>query len=406
MKTIVFIVNDYLPKPSANGICVENICNFLNKEFNIHIICQKNELYQQEYEKINSIHVHRILTNERKKRLGAKSSIELNLVKINKYIKDCVGESTVDFDLERMIYRKIEELHQSYDIDVLIPVCFPFESIMACIRFKEHFNVPFIELLFDKFSDSNTRHRNRLNKRIKYKKNQSLEKKSFKEARSIIATNDWKNYFADKNLEVNFIGIPALLFDKEVVNFVSDNGDKKAIYAGSLSRTMRPVNRTSKILKQYFMMYNDLSIEFYTSSSNLTPLKKLKKFFPNKISIYNSISQSELKKRYSDVDLLISIGNIDITQTPSKVFEYIGMRKPIIHFYRDKKDPVNLILSDYENSLLVNQYGNYGETVEQIREFISKEMCAPELSILEKKYNYALPEYVAEKLALEIRRID
>ncbi|MDB1693551.1 hypothetical protein PMV44_17025, partial [Enterococcus casseliflavus] len=101
-----------------------------------------------------------------------------------------------------------------------------------------------------------------------------------------------------------------------------------------------------------------------------------------------------------------SIGNIDITQTPSKVFEYIGMRKPIIHFYRDKKDPVNLILSDYENSLLVNQYGNYGETVEQIREFISKEMCAPELSILEKKYNYALPEYVAEKLALEIRRID
>ncbi len=54
---------------------------------------------------------------------------------------------------------------------VLIPCCFPFESVVASIKYKKEFsNASILPYLFDRFADSSTLHRNEINKQLKWKK--------------------------------------------------------------------------------------------------------------------------------------------------------------------------------------------------------------------------------------------
>ncbi|MGN3392909.1 hypothetical protein [Enterococcus gallinarum] len=404
MKNILFIVNDYLPKPTANGICVKNICEELVDEFSIHIICQQNDLKQSKYEIIDKVHVHRILTNERKKRLESKTVARLSYIKLLKYCKDMLGRYSIDNDLVKLIYEKIEYLDSIFKIDAIISVCFPFESIMAAMSYNLKNGTPFIELLFDKFSDSQTRHRNIINKKMKYERNLSLEIESFKRAKAIIASNDWKEYFSDKKMDVDFIDVPTLYIDNVVSDVINESAKKRAIFAGSLSSKMRPVNETSKILKAYFSNYDNLSVDFYGNAGDQPALKRLQRMFPNYISLNKSIPLKDIKMKYVESDILISIGNIDISQTPSKVFEYIGMRKPIIHFYRHEKDPINVILKKYENALLINQFGETPKLVEDINNFVKSKMSIPNVDELEQTFISATPKYSSKKIINAIWR--
>ena len=52
---------------------------------------------------------------------------------------------------------------------------------------------------------------------------------------------------------------------------------------------------------------------------------------------------------------LLSIGNLNPSQLPSKVIEYISTGKPVIHFAEIANDPVIKISEKFENLIVVTK---------------------------------------------------
>ena len=61
------------------------------------------------------------------------------------------------------------------------------------------------------------------------------------------------------------------------------------------------------------------------------------------------------------VHCLISIGNMNTNQLPSKVIEYLSTGKPVIHFAEVANDPVNLIAENFDNLFILTKEENIEE---------------------------------------------
>ena len=72
-------------------------------------------------------------------------------------------------------------------------------------------------------------------------------------------------------------------------------------------------------------------------------------------------------------DILVSIGNAVSFQTPGKIFEYMSMGKPIIHFQKIDQDPCLKYLQDYPMVLIIDERENDAEEhAQRIIEFAEK----------------------------------
>ena len=73
-------------------------------------------------------------------------------------------------------------------------------------------------------------------------------------------------------------------------------------------------------------------------------------------SFLNMVSRSEaLKIMASSNHCLLSIGNKNAAQLPSKVIEYLSTGKPVVHFAEIGDDPVIEISKKYPNLLVISK---------------------------------------------------
>jgi hypothetical protein len=71
----------------------------------------------------------------------------------------------------------------------------------------------------------------------------------------------------------------------------------------------------------------------------------------------------------SSFHCLISIGNLNTTQIPSKVIEYISTGKPVIHFCEVENDPVKSIANDFQNLFIISQTSNKETLLNELDSF-------------------------------------
>ncbi|MCG3447933.1 glycosyltransferase family protein [Enterococcus durans] len=408
-KHLTFIVNDFLPFPSANGICVDNIVReLLGKwDLDVTVISLKSESSQKKFEQIDNISIYRFESNERKIRnklkkydIGVKRNTWLKIIKIRKYIKDILNPKTYDKDLTKHLKDNIIRVNQIKKIDYIFPVCFPFESIIASKEIYKDLKIPYIPILFDKYSSSNTLHRNKINKKIKFKNNLKFEKENIKYSRKVIASYDWKNHILTNwNFQKEFIiyGYPPAL--KKINYTTIDNNAFKGtfIFAGSVNKNIRPVKFIIDFFKRLFEEQPEFHLDFYTQGNEKKKLDYFSKLFPRQVTSHSIVSKEKINKFMEDTNILISIGNTDVSQTPSKIFEYIGLNKPIVHFYKKNNDPVISILNEYEKGISISQdYSELESSIVEMNEFIKKvKVNSFDKKSISNLYE-ATPEYYGE----------
>lgn len=103
-------------------------------------------------------------------------------------------------------------------------------------------------------------------------------------------------------------------------------------------------------------------------------------------------------KARSEADLLLSLGNKNTSQIPSKLFEYIATGKPIIHLAVSNNDPAISLLASYPYALvLVNDSGDdcTVQLVDFIKKYSGKELDFPTIS---KLFPEALPSTTCNTL--------
>ena len=63
---------------------------------------------------------------------------------------------------------------------------------------------------------------------------------------------------------------------------------------------------------------------------------------------------------------LLSIGNLNPAQLPSKVIEYLSTGKPVLHFVEIQDDPVLEIVEEFSNIIVINKNSKIDVIEEQL----------------------------------------
>lgn len=413
---IVFIVGSYHPYFSAIGKCIFNLVKELESEHEIIVISNMDTSKFSSEEEYQMHKIIRVRTNSMRKRdklVSKKYQVNfifktlykarlLNL-RIIGAIKILFSKYSLQKDL---INEYIKALAKIENIDLIVPTCYPFESVIASQKFKNLYNnkVNIKPILFDKFSDSPTLHRGKINKKIKFRNNLDLEERMIIDSEKVYIVDSWiqhiANYFEKYKDKILYIEHPLIVdsYNKED----RDVNDKyiDIVYTGVLDKKVRPPQMTLNILSEVIKKENDIKIHFYILGNCGEIVDKYSRKHRNNIINQGQVASDKALKIICQSDILLSIGNTDVSLIPSKIFEYMSSGKPIIHFYNSEEDRIIDMLSKYELALCLKQIDKPDEEyINTIIRFIryakGKEKIFDDVL---KEFIEATPKFIANKI--------
>lgn len=416
-KHIVFIVDSYFPNYFANGICVKKIIDVLKMTHTITVICIKNQKGLPETENFDSIRIVRIETGEHRARnyvncilKKSKSKIKrafviplLRAVQVRRYLYAIISKENVMMAFVQGYIKALQEIKKP--IDLIVPVCFPFESIVAALEYKTLYNNSLIVVpyLLDKFSASKGLHRTEWNKKRKMQRHLMLEKDMLEKSYSVLATDDWEEhleyFFGDYIEKIKFVKIPALCIIKKTSLIQYEDSKVHFVYTGSLDHRVRPPEYTLKLLSSCITYKPEYILHMYVWGSCDKIINRFVEKKPKQIINHGSVSLETAHSALTNADILLSIGNTDITQKPSKIYEYMACGKPIIHLYNDENDPAITILNKYGRACCLDQSQKKTESnIMEIINFVDKYKGIPMMRFEEvkEKFSETTPEYTAQ----------
>jgi len=151
------------------------------------------------------------------------------------------------------------------------------------------------------------------------------------------------------------VGKPISSFDEEVYKLtLSYDYLSNPIIFGYFGVLTKGV-RSSENVINYLEDFGDFAFKWFTNPDSKIEISKHVRQKKNH-EFLNIVSRSEaLKIMASSTHCLLSIGNKNSAQLPSKVIEYISTGKPVVHFAEIGDDPVFEISKKYPNLLVISK---------------------------------------------------
>tara|TARA_B100000427_G_scaffold188428_1_gene156606 strand:+ start:43 stop:1272 length:1230 start_codon:yes stop_codon:yes gene_type:complete len=255
------------------------------------------------------------------------------------------------------IYRNRKKLKLDYDL--LITVSLPFSSHIAGYLINKKNNKKWVMDIGDPFTLKKDAPEN--NYLLYGALNKYFENKLYSLADKIMFTHNdamhtHKEYFKLPNGKV-VVANPISKFDKEIyqksLNYNYNSLPIKFGYFGIFTKGVRsPINfletlRKKKNIEFHWYVNNDSQSEIIINNQESE-------------SIVHSIvpRNKALNIMAESMHCLLSIGNLNPTQLPSKVIEYISTGKPVVHFAEIENDPVIKIANDFDNLFIITSKTN------------------------------------------------
>lgn len=413
---IVVMLSSYYPYYSAIGKCMRNLILEFEKKHEVIVISNMNTLGLLSEEDFGNHKIIRIRTPNLQKRdllangLHSKNNMIKRLsIKLRIFFLRVIGAIRIIFSKvslqQDLCDEYLDVLSHINEVDLIIPTCYPFEAIVAAQRYvrSTQYPVKLLPILFDKFSESPTLHRLKINQRIKYQNHLDLEGKMIQDAASVFFVDSWKEhlneYFPDYSGKFHYIEHP-LIVEINQAESTSDPIDQNIdiVYAGVLDKTVRPPRKTLEVISELINLDSDIRFHFYAIGNCGALLRKYQNLYPFNVYDHGYLESEIVLETMSQSNLLLSIGNTDISLIPSKIFEYMSLGKPIIHFYKDTQDPLIDMLKAYELAICVDQNKiieskGLFDILAFIRENKKK---VKEFGEVEEMFKTATPEYVAD----------
>ena len=253
------------------------------------------------------------------------------------------------------VFRVRKKLNLEYD--VLVTVSLPFSSHIAGYLINKKIGKPWIMDVGDPFTLKTTAPEN--NSFLYGRLNKHYEMKFYKQASKVLFTHDDARKIHIKEFHINpsitAVGQPISKFREHLYeqtkNYNYTNNDIKFGYFGIFTHGVRtPVNFINFLDK-----FQNYEMHWYINSDSESILQKNN--LNSSKHIFNShVARDEaLQLMTKAFHCLVSIGNLNPNQIPSKVIEYIATGKPVIHFAEINDDPVNHIADEFDNVFIVTK---------------------------------------------------
>jgi len=417
---IVFLTSSYYPFFSAIGRCVKNIVEEIENDHEVIVISNMSKVNLNDNESYCNHEIIRIRPKNLLRRdvlnqnEHPKSSKMLNyFFRVIDYLQFVCSKQSVQKELTN---EYLNELKKIENIDLIVPTCYPFESLLAAQKYVNGLspNTKIAPLLFDKFSESPTLHKFGLNKKLKYKRHVNLENQMFKDSSRVFHVDSWIDHIK-KEFEYNHnmfthIEHPLVKEIKIEPNHdlslikCKDNEYIDVVYSGVLDKKVRPPHRTLKKLAELISINNRIRIHFFTLGNCEDVVKEYSSKLPNNIIHHGYAKTDVVMKQIKKANILLSIGNTDVTLIPSKIFEYMSSGKPIVHFFTEDNDRVNKIISDYGIGFSYDQSDDSLEKITKLNNFIESHKNAYKLFIdVEKTFKTATPNHIANLIINSVK---
>jgi len=415
MKNVVFIVEGYSPDFSATGACANSIVEELSSKCKIVVIDRKRNSAlnngDDEYSSIRRYNFfeNRIRTLIKEKLMTAQGIKRFLLLLFNIAVR---GYGFIKFwfrtrDIKSLqvkaILKELKNINEK--IDAIIPLCLPVEGIAAAFIYKKNirYDVKVIPLLFDLFAENPTMHRTEKHKKRKYKRHIEFEREMCEYSEKLFFVEAWSNhlnkYFGKFKDKFCLIEHPLL---KRVHSNVTINYDPEKInivYTGALYKKIRSPLFSLKLISSLIEKDKRIALHFYINGDCNELVNGYCEKYPVNIINHGSVPRETAQAAMLASDFLLSIGNTDPNQIPSKIFEYISTGKPILHCCSIKEDPVIDILKAYTNSCCLESKEQVLSSDEsKVLQFINNKMKQIEFEEVEKIYFTAAPKYTADKI--------
>lgn len=384
MKKVLFVIEKFYPKNTAILNCLEPIfAEMKSNNIEIDVMTYRQDMEDSVFEIINGI----------------------NVIRVNDYynlIKSSILKKTV-LRLTRKLFLKSKMIHVGKKLlkknkyDCIIACSYPFLMEEITYKICKNTKCTFISYQFDPFYNNMILDKDKQAERLK------LELKVLKNADRIFLPHE--NYEENlltelKVLKKKYYPLDfALIKEKKISPNKSSLSTINFVFTGTFYKDIRtPYFMLDFVKNIHFDYHIDL---YYISDETINnELLNYQRLFNGKLSLYRNKSKEECDKALEKANIIINVGNLIANQTPSKVFEYISLGKPILNFYTNKNDTSKKVLKNYP--LVLNVFKDYDE--EDILNFIEfcKENKNKILDFKEATKNYKTASEIAKEFVREV----
>lgn len=412
---IVFVTGLYVPRYSAVGKCVKNLAAEMARRHDVTVLSIKQgdsplsgfygdggerlEYTASRIDGIKSIAQAKMLANEHK----SLWHLVDRALSAFLYGSRMMSRAAYHHSRSRAYLKALEGLEPKPDL--LIPCAGMFENVMACVWYKRnHPEVTLTPILFDQFAYATSLYKTNIEKRIHRSWNLKVEDEVLASSDAIF-TVTWDAHIKNAHprwlSKVHHIEHPMLVPPKLYEESGVDTKKHGAVFAGSLDPTVRDAYFAIEVFRQLHAISPEAPrLEFYALGSGAVLPEAAQAETPSVVVAHRPLLADEMVSVLRNSEILVSIGNKNSFQKPSKHIEYMALGKPIVHFSTIDDDPTVEDFINYPLALVLRESSGYAACAKELNRFLL-EVRGREISFteVEKIFPEGSPAYIASEIA-------
>ncbi|MEA4888163.1 MAG: hypothetical protein VB070_01660 [Clostridiaceae bacterium] len=393
MKNIAVFTDLLYPIAAANGACIREVSKVLEgKGYDVHYFCYYPENGTENItEKVHYIDPAPFLKGR-----GATRTIFKKLRSMLIIPFYPIGYPEQAFRYKRCF----DEINKVVHFDLIISVLQPVEAAYACCllrRKQKDIGLVLYELdsITDTFQAAGWR-------RHLYFLRPLWEKYFYKKIDHVIKLSEHRPFYLQKAYRAFqnkfvYTGVPSLTrLQITDDNAVPDKEGISLIYTGTLRKDFFSPEPILKMLP-HACESERMHLSLFARGDCDQIIRDSTAYKQNLISINGFIPYEMMLKKIQQSDCCISIGNRYETLIPSKIFTYMSLGKPIVHFFESDTDAALKYLNRYEKALLLRKNDDPLVAAEKFISFIRECKKKPPISYDEiaVRFKENTPEYTA-----------
>lgn len=401
MRRIVLVFRSYPPETTANVVCMINVLEALKKLDQVKLICVCGTVGESKVEYNDGVEIHKIHHISYSDKIAKNNNMFKKLFYSIRHALHSVIVLPIFPNVEPIfslkIYRELLRINTKAEIDCIVSAFSPYATIAGMQQFKKkHKQTKCIAFFLDvlrgrkpPFGISDNYYR---------KLCLSREKKLFKKVDKIILPEGSKVMFMGEEFEsfnnkFRYVNFPVLRIKDSKENTLNN---LRFVYTGTLDKHYRNPSKVIDIINKLKESGLNVCFDIYGKSDMEEELRRIQDRSAGAVVYHGMVPKEVADIACEEADYLINIGNHVAGMVPSKTFEMMGYKKPIIHFSLGDSDTATVFVKKYTNSLIVDMNEATSTASEKIMTFINKEKIQISDEELLREFYSATPEAIVD----------
>ena len=394
--TILLITSDFLPSPSANGVCAYNLAKVLEERgHNVHVLSPR-KLHEPKEEVIEGIPVRRILIHpitESIRNVKVRNFIHRVNIAIHFFMYPLTSViAIVNYAIN------IKKLISKCGVNRLITLNNPLLGCLSTALVKRFLRNGIRFVVFDLDSFSNTIEGQYISHDLRDKLLWRWERIILNSADLVVVMDNHMEHYSKQRYyiyreKIRTAGFPVLRIRSTNLKATMPKSQENinCLFFGSLSLSYR----NPDVACHVFEGIPSISFSLYGNAADTVKmLNSISSITNGRVTHKGFVPYIRGQELLENADFLVSIGNRESDMVPSKVFEYASFCKPIIHFFFFPEDPVIVAFANYPLLLLLDSTLPINKLIEKVQQFIKETYgCRADAAVIQKLFIKNTPEY-------------